>query len=307
MPSSPGCKVWLIRIGHRSCRGTVTDPDEAALLARKTWRTVEPLHGMIYFVPEATEAYAALGITGRNGYFASRAAPMGPVSAEVVISTFFNFKPDLVRAAIPGSWAIAAPEDLVIARLAAVDQAYRRLLGDDVVESTQMRRAAELARILAEDAATRLEGRSLCAGHARLSWPDEAHLALWHAQSILREFRGDGHVALLVTHGLSGVEALITHGAGGDAPLALLRSTRGWSDEEWGAGVGSLRDRGWLTEGDDHEATFTEWGAAERREIEAETDRLAAAPYANLGESRCAELRSLTRPWSKVVSTVLFG
>src|ERR1035441_2348396 len=48
--------------------------------ARKTWRTVEPLHGMIYFAPEANELYAALGIPPAAGYFASRSAPMGPVN-----------------------------------------------------------------------------------------------------------------------------------------------------------------------------------------------------------------------------------
>ena len=286
--------------------GGWVDTDEAALLARKTWRTVEPLHGMIYFVPEAAEEYTALGITGTSGYFASRAAPMGAVSAEVVISTFYNFKPELVHAAIPAAWAIAPPEDLVVARLRAVDRAYRRLLGDDVVESDAMGRAAELAHLLADDASTRLEGRTLCAGHARLSWPDEPHLALWHAQSILREFRGDAHVALLVTHELSGIEALITHGAGGEVPLGLLRSTRGWSDHEWAAGVASLQERGWLAAATGEEATFTEWGAAQRQEIEAVTDRLAAAPYANLGDECCTELRSLTRPWSRVVSEVLF-
>ena len=82
---------------------------EAALLARKTWRTLEPLHGMVYFVPEAAEAYERLGITGRAGYFASRAAPMGAVSADVVASTFFNFNPELVHAAIPSSWEVTSP------------------------------------------------------------------------------------------------------------------------------------------------------------------------------------------------------
>src|SRR5665213_2274937 len=130
-PSSPCCRAWPNRSpSSNDERGGCVSTDEAALLARKTWRTVEPLHGMIYFVPEAAEAYAALGITGTNGYFASRAAPMGAVSAEVVISTFYNFKPDLVHAAIPGAWDLAAPEDLVRARLSAVDRAYRCLLGD---------------------------------------------------------------------------------------------------------------------------------------------------------------------------------
>jgi hypothetical protein len=277
--------------------------DNAALMARKTWRTAEPIHGMIYFVPESAESYAGLGITGRDGYFASRAAPMGAVSAEVVISTFFNFNPELVYAAIPKAWKIATPQALVTARLAAADGAFRRLLGDDVVRSEEMRRAAELARGLAEHASTHIEGRPLCAGHAQLPWPAVPHLVLWHAQSVLREYRGDAHVALLVTHGLSGLDALLTHAAAGDVPAHLLRTTRGWSREDWDAAADSMRGRGWLADGDD--LTLTEWGAAQRREIEDRTDHLAAGPYAALGKEGCTELRTLTRPWSRVFSEVL--
>jgi hypothetical protein len=259
---------------------------------------------MIYFVPEGAEAYERLGVTGRDGYFASRSAPMGAVSADVVVATFFNFNPELVHAAIPRTWKITTPEALVTARLEGVDGSMRRLLGDDVVASAQMVRAAELARLAAKDASTRVEGRPLAAGHANLNWPEAPHLVLWHAQSILREYRGDGHVALLVTHGLSGIEALVTHGAAGDAPSHLLRSTRGWTAEQWDSAVQSLRSRGWLVDG--NELALTEWGTAERRDIEDQTDVLAAAPYAALGDDACEELRSLVRPWSKVFSEVLF-
>ncbi len=277
---------------------------EAGLLARKTWRTVEPLHGMVYFVPEGAEAYAKLGVTGRDGYFASRSAPMGAVSAEVVISTFFNFNPELVHAAIPACWETTTPEALVAARFDAVDQACRRLLGDDVVASDEMRRAAALAHTAAQHASTRMDGRPLAAGHAQVPWPDDPHLVLWHAQSILREYRGDGHIALLVTHGLNGIDALVTHAASGEVPAHLLRSSRAWSSEDWEAAIVSMRQRGWLTDAAD--PTFTEWGAAQRQEIEDQTDVLAAAPYAALGEDGCAELRALARPWSKVFSEVLF-
>jgi hypothetical protein len=229
---------------------------------------------------------------------------MGAVSAEVVISTFFNFNPDLVHAAIPKVWESTSPEALVAARFEAVDGACRRLLGDEVVESVEMERAAELARTAAEVACGRMEGRPLAAGHAELDWPGDAHLVLWHAQSILREYRGDGHIALLVTHGLSGIDALITHAAAGDVPAHLLIATRGWSNEQWDTAVESMRQRGWLT--GDAELTFTEWGAAQRAEIEEQTDILAAAPYDALGEDGCAELRGLARPWSKTFSEVLF-
>jgi hypothetical protein len=268
----------------------------SALQARKTWRTAEPLHGMIYFVPEAAEAYARLGITGRAGYFASRAAPMGAVSAEVVVSTFFNFNPELVHVAIPAAWEVTTPAALVAARFDAADAAFRRVLGDAAVGSEEMRRAAVLARTAAEEAAQRVEGRPLAAGHAEVAWPDAPHLVLWHAQSVLREYRGDGHIAELVTHGLSGLEALVTHAAAGDVPAPVLKSTRAWSDEAWDDASEALRGRGWLEPME--ELRLTVWGAAQRQAIEEGTDALASAPYDALGEARCTELRALTRPWS---------
>lgn len=272
------------------------------LVAHKTWRTLEPLHGMIYFIPEAAEEYAELGITGRDGYFASRAAPMGAVSAEVVMATFFNFNPELVSHAFPKVWGSTSPDDLIAARFRAVDRAYRRLLGDDVVTSPEMGRAATLARRAAEVASRSIDGRPLCAGHTRIPWPDDQHLVLWHAQAILREYRGDGHIAQLVTHGLSGIEALITHAAEGTITAAVLQSTRGWSDATWHDATESLRTRGWLAPGST--LSFSEWGAAQRAEIEAQTDVLCSGPYAVLGETDCAELRGLARPWSKILSDV---
>jgi hypothetical protein len=270
----------------------------ASLLARKTWRTLEPAHGMIYFAPEAAEEYARLGITGTAGYFGSRAAPMGAVAADVVVSTFFNFNPELVHAAIPAVWETVTPAQLIAARFRAVDRSWRRLLGDSTVESPEMARAAVLARPLAEAAARHAEGRPLAAAHAEIRWPAEPHLVLWHAQSILREFRGDGHVALLVVQGLTGIEALVTHAATGDVPARVLQATRGWPDQDWAAAVDSLGGRGWLEPGDS--LRFTAAGESRRAEIEHGTDALAAAPYGTLGEEGCAELRALVRPWSRV-------
>jgi len=277
---------------------------DAALMARRTWRTLEPLHAMIYFVPEAASAYEALGIRGSGGYFASRSAPMGAVSAEVVISTFFNFNPELVREAIPSSWDIATPEAIVAARLSAVDASMRRLLGDDAVASGEMARAALMARKVAEEASTKTEGRPLAAGLCGLDWPDEPHLVMWQAQAILREYRGDGHIALLVGLGLSGIEALVSHGATGDAPRQVLQSTRGWSSEQWGAAEDALRSRGWLSR--DGGLVLTELGTEKRQELEDRTDELAAPPYKAIGEDGCQELRALVRPWSKTLAEVLF-
>jgi len=100
------------------------------VVARKTWRTLEPVHGLIYFAKEAGEEYAALGLpAGQGGYFASRAAAMGAVPAEVVISTFFNFHPPFVRETIPAAWAIASPEQILEARFTAAGRALRSCCG----------------------------------------------------------------------------------------------------------------------------------------------------------------------------------
>ena len=273
---------------------STVDPD----VARKTWRTLEPIHGLIYFAPEAAERYAALGINARAGYFASRAAAMGPVPAEVVIATFFNFNPDLVRAGIPKAWEAAPTDRILQARLDAADAALRRVLGD-AVGTAEMKRAAALARAAAEAATDHVDGRPLFAGHARLEWPDEPHLVLWHAQTLLREYRGDGHVAALTIAGLSGIEALVIHAATGEVPAQVLQATRAWSDEQWARGVDAVRARGWLTDGD--ELALSDAGAAHRKEVEDTTDRLAVDAYAALGDDGCAELRALARPFSKAV------
>ncbi len=186
-------------------------------LARKMHRTLEPYHGFVYFAPEPAAAYAAVGVTDtRMGYFASRSAALGAVSAEVVIATFFNFSPDLVRRAIPAAWDLATPAQLLAARLEGVDQALRNILGPDVLEGPEVAEAAELAR-RASSACT-LEGRPLFAAHAALPWPDPPHLVLWQAQTLLREWRGDGHIACLVEQGISGLEALVLHETTGEVP-----------------------------------------------------------------------------------------
>ena len=292
------------------------DPASASpvspLTARKTWRSVEPLHGMIYFAPEASQSYVALGIKPEAGYFASRAAAMGAVSAATVIATFYNFNPRLVRSVIPDVWDTASPAAVLEARQDSADRALRRMLGDGV-DSPELARAAVLARTAAEQCALRPEGRPLSAAHADLPWPEPPHLVLWHAQTVLREFRGDGHLSALVGHDLDPVEALVLHVATGELPVVFLKDTRGWSDPEWEAGTERLFARGLVEALVDPEPgkaalALTPGGVALRQEIEDLTDHLAVFPYQALGEDNCAELRSLARPFSRaVVDAAGFG
>lgn len=268
-----------------------------ALTARKTWRTLEPIHGAIYFAAEARDEYRSIGLDDRMvGYFASRSAPMGAVSAEVVIATFFNFDTDLVRRSMHGVWAKLAPEEILAARLRGADRMIRTHAGA-FVETAEIAEAADLARTAALAACARPEGRALFAGHVSLPWPDEPHLVLWHAQTLLREFRGDGHIAALTVEGLDGCEALVTHAAAGDVSADILRATRQRTGDDWLAAEERLRERGWI----DPDLAFTDLGRERRDWIESRTDELAAAPYDAIGVEGCDRLRELGRPISKAM------
>jgi hypothetical protein len=280
-----------------------TSTDAGAELARKAYKTLEPLHVVTYFAPEPGERYVALGIKGgMRGYFASRGAALGRVPAEVVIATFFNFAPDNVRRAIPSVWEVTTPEEVLDARYAGTSDAYLRILGEEALTSADMVEAAALAR----EATTVLtnEGRPLYAANASLDWPEEPHLQLFHAQTLLREHRGDGHIAALVVAGLDALEALVTHvHTGKGLPEGILRATRGWPDEAWEAATVRVQDRGLL----DDDGAATPAGNELRATIEAQTDAAAVAPYLHLGPERTERLRNLARPWSKAISHAMFG
>ena len=266
-------------------------------LAGRVHRAIDLLHAFMYFVPEADEELTGIGLRpGRMGYFASRSAPMGPVSAGVTAATFYNFNPEIVARHIPRAWGLASIEDILAARLRIADRALRRLLGDEIAKASAVAEAAELTR--AATFALPTAGRPLYAGHAELDWPDEPHLALWHGATLLREFRGDGHVAVLLTAGVSGLDALITHTATGRGfTEQAAKATRGWSDEQWAAAVENLRGRGLL----DDKGGLSDDGIEHRAVLEHATDELAAQPWRTLGVDRSERLIELGKALSRHV------
>jgi len=263
--------------------------------ARFLWQRLEPYHGMIYFVPEADQHYTAIGLdAGTMGYFGSRVAAMGEVNAEVVIATFYNFEPTRIRAVVPEVWNRASASALCDARLAAVDAALVRLFGPrlgrpDIVRALDLlRRAVDACHV---------EGRPLFAGHLAQQWPTEPHMALWFAITLLREYRGDGHIAALTSEGVSGIEALLLHGATGAVHSKVLQSTRGWNDQEWASARRGLQARGWL----DDDGLLTPVGAAHREGVERRTDQLAAAPWLHLSDDDTIWLAALGKELSSTI------
>ena len=273
---------------------------EPAAVAARAHRATEMIHAMIYFVPEQDEELTAVGLRpGRMCYFASRSAPMGAVSAGVTTATFYNFNPETVAKTIPRAWTLADPATVIAARFRAVDRALRRLLGDEVIASAEVAELAALAR-----EATSVftpEARPLYAGHAELEWPDEPHLQLWHAASLLREYRGDGHLLALLRHDLNGIDAIMSHCATGKGFTEdAARVLRGWSEEQWEESRQRLQQRGVL---DESGTALTEAGQTLRGAVEAETDALDTAAWQHLGELRTTRLIELGKGISRALLT----
>ncbi|MFJ3822293.1 SCO6745 family protein [Streptomyces nodosus] len=256
---------------------------------RRCHNVLNPLHSSHYFSPDLARELTAVGVSDqRAAYIAVRAAALGRVGAGVVTATFYNFRHALVARHIPAVWETASPDTVLAARVRAVDATLRRVLGEEALASKEMAEAAELA-LRATEACTP-HARPLYAAHADLPVPEQPHLAFWHATTLLREHRGDGHVAALLDRELGPVEALVTHTATGKGmnPRWVL-ATRGWDSEDWDAASERLRERGLL----DAEGELTEAGTELRRDLEAETDRLDRAPYEHLGAAGVERLTEL--------------
>lgn len=269
-----------------------------ATTARRMWLVGEPVHAVTYFAPESFAAWEAAGIRGFwRGYFATRAAPFGPVGPAVVEATFFNFAPSVVRRALPSVWEIVSPAAALAARVDGSTAALRAILGEALDAGAAARSAG-----LVDDAVAGCDaaGRALFAANAALDWPDDPLARVWHGLTLLREHRGDGHNAALVAAGIDGCEAHVLAGAigTGGADALTRRQARGWSDDEWAAAEQRLVDRGLVTAGGEP----TDAGRDLHREVETRTDQVAMGPWRVLGEDRTAQLERLLRPLAEAVS-----
>lgn len=260
-------------------------------LARAVWQFGEPIHAVTYYALERRDATDALGLKGGwMSYFGCRAAPLGAAEAPVVAALFYAFAPSMVARSIPDAWRYGSPTALLDARIESMDGALRRVLGDDVVRSAGVARAAELAA--AAVAGCDMTGRAMGGANQAIAPPDEPHLRLWQALTAIREHRGDGHVHCLVAAGIEPSHALVLQAATGRSPEDGLRANRGWSDDEWSAAASALVARGLV----DDAGRITAAGIELRQRIEDDTDRLAAPVVSAISDVEAEELVSLLQP-----------
>ncbi len=246
---------------------------------RTFWQAVEVIHDVVYFAPDAKQRYEAIGLKGYwMGYFASRSAALGTPVPKVVVALFHGFAPRMVHRALPDAWSMASRDDILATRFDLSRDALAPGLADADVE----RLAKELTTIW-----TSLDfaGKGLAAAHASLPMPDDPIQRLWHAATILREYRGDCHVTILTAAGLDGAAANALAVADGRVP-ARQREMRGWTEDEWAEAYERLRQREWT----DEQGAITDSGRVARAQIEDATDRVSASSFDEEAQARTITL-----------------
>ena len=262
--------------------------EDASRTARQMWTLWEPVHTVTYFTPEARAAFEAAGLRGFwRGYFAGRSAPLGATAAAPVTAAFFTFAPSMVGRALPDVWGLITPAEALRAREQGAVAALGRLLAG--LEEAVAVAADMLAAVVA---GLDCSGRVLASANAALALPAEPAARLWQAATLLREHRGDGHFAALLTAGLDGCEANVLR-AGLDIPRETLQPIRGWSDEQWEQAAGRLAGRGLLAA----DGKATPAGASLLAEAERITDAAASRPW--LDRQFAADLAVVLYPIAK--------
>jgi hypothetical protein len=262
-------------------------------LARRFFDRFEPVHAVTYFAPEARTALDELGYRGFwMGYFAARSAPLGMAPPELVTAIFHNFAPQRVAKALPAAWQIAGPEAALRARQDSAVAALRRY---GVKEDENVSAAAELAGKAARQAP--VDGRPLFAANRALPWPDNPLAALWHATTLLREHRGDGHVAILTAAGISGRECNVLHAAADRVPRDYIARTRDYDETEWRHHEQQLAERGLLND----DGSLTAAGGELKDHIESTTDALGLSALDALGDDEVEALFASLTPITRAV------
>jgi hypothetical protein len=260
---------------------------QALPVARRIWQVVEPIASSIYFVPEVHRAYEALGFDGPSrvqggiefpdmlAYFTSRGACLGPnVSGHLVASAFGVFKRPMVVDAVARGWARTDQPSILAARLEGATTALTRMLGES---PDGLSWATEVLTRMGTQANG--EGRALYSGLLSLGFPDDPMGAFWRAADIVREHRGDSHIAAWIDQDLDACEIGVLTDPWRGQPLKSWVRSRGWTEDELDAAIERLRGRGYLSADG-----ITPAGWALREDIEQATDAMEGRVVASLGD-----------------------
>ncbi len=274
----------------------MTEDQKRIALLRQIWATLEKLHIVTYFVRECRDAYKSLGVENVwSRYFAGRAAPMGRVTYETIVATFYNFSPSMVKEHAESVWEAAGPESFVSARFRGADNALQRLLGE-YINFPEIGTVPSLVYDIALKGSP--EGKPIYSANLGVSVPDKLHLKLFHAATLVREYKGDIHNSILLSSDVSGLQAHILLSSIGHMSKEKVLSSRGWSEQQWLMDQRNLQSRGLLGE----DGLLSQDGLAFRVEIEGKTETLAAKLWDNLDDKALGEINESLSPLNRQLS-----
>jgi len=228
--------------------------------ARRLRDAMEPVAMHAVWSRQTYDALAALGLNFLTGYVWGRASGLGEPAPAVVASAFAAFEPGLITALYEEGRGKVGWAELMETRVRATSASLRQVLGDADVSGavSTLRRGIDAA-----DGT----GRPLFSGLASQPWPEDPVGQLWRACDIIREHRGDSHVAAYVTAGLEPVAMNILTELYLGMPLFTYSASRAWPQETLEATADHLRGSG-ILEGD----RLSQEGRRLREDIEARTD-----------------------------------
>jgi Helix-turn-helix family len=240
--------------------------------ARRLRDALEPIATQGWWSRAASERLSALGLGFFDAYVWGRAASLGTPAPAVVVATFGVFEPGLLTAVYSQGVAAAGRDDVLAARAAGAAESMATLVSDGE------------AAAIADPLLAALEGldgaaRPLFSALRALPMPDTAPGRLWRAAELVREHRGDGHLAAAAVAGFDAAtlnvftELWLGYGFG------EYSGTRGFGAEQLGAALGGLEGRGWVAG-----SSLTPDGLVARVALEAATDASQAALLEGLGD-----------------------
>jgi hypothetical protein len=290
---------------------TLNAESSTSLIARRIWDVVEPIAGNAYFAPEVHSALAEIGFEGSSrqspdgrieypdmvAYFTSRGACLGPnVSGHLVASAFGVFKRAVVVDAVSEGWTRADQPTVLAARQRGATASLTRLLSHDAADPAAPADLGWATDVLLRMvAAAPGEGRALFSGLLSLGFPDDPIGRFWRAVDLVREHRGDSHVAAWVGADLDATEVGLLTDPWRGQPLKSWVRSRGWTDDELDQACDRLRSRG-LLDGDE----LTTAGRDLREQIETATDTMETRVVSALGGD-ADRLFALLDHWSDQV------
>jgi hypothetical protein len=287
---------------YRSAMDDTSDSNSQSTAARRLGGALEPVIGQVYFAPECHAEYVALGFDPSRGdldgvalpdspaYFTSRGSLLGHVPGQVVAAAFGVFNPEIVVPAVTRGWSITDAPTIRAARDRGAVAQLERLLGAE----PDGRTFVETVLLRALDA-VELAGRSLTAGAIARDAPDHPLGRIFRAGDVLREYRGDSHIASWIGAGLSAIDiGLLTELYWG-LPLRSYSRTRGWTDAQYDAAEDRLRALDLIADGG-----FTERGQTLRERIERDTDAQMTGVLVRIGDD-LDELIDVLSRWGKAV------